>query len=65
MKLCSDCKEKERSWNFQSSICKCETKWCENYLEEIRNEVVEKRFVRKKDLRDYFYLDKIISRKIV
>lgn len=63
MKLCSDCKEKERSWNLQQSICKCEYKWCENYLEEIK--VVKKSPDRKKNLYDYFYLDKIIRRKMV
>ena len=29
--LCSDCKEKERSWSFTGSMTNCESERCENF----------------------------------
>lgn len=34
MKLCSDCKEKERSWSTCLTTTPCEQNWCENFKEE-------------------------------
>jgi hypothetical protein len=33
MKLCSECKQKEKSWSQSLSSSKCEESWCENYIE--------------------------------
>lgn len=41
MRLCSDCKEKERSWNLQQSICNCSYTWCENYSFSCRDLYVD------------------------
>ncbi len=35
MFLCSDCKERERSWGYMSSAGHCDNKRCENYYPEI------------------------------
>lgn len=32
MKLCSDCKERERSWNTSLCYNACDQSWCENYI---------------------------------
>lgn len=31
MKLCSECKQKEKNWSQSLSSSKCEETWCENY----------------------------------
>lgn len=34
MFLCSDCKDRERSWGYMSSAGHCDNKRCENYFYE-------------------------------
>ena len=65
MRLCSDCKEKERSWSFQQSICDCTETWCENYKEVITIKVPKKTFRRQKEILNYFKVVKILNVKTV
>lgn len=39
MRMCSDCKEKERAWTFANSITHCEYEWCDNYIPYLKRTV--------------------------
>ena len=64
MRICSECKEKERSWNFQESICHCSYEWCENYKEEIYAPK-KKKYSNALDIRNFFEVQTIIKRQRV
>jgi hypothetical protein len=61
MRICSDCKDRERKWN--TSLCdeKCTNKHCENYIEMII--VVRKKIIKKplKQMSITFYYNQNIA----
>jgi len=48
MKICSDCKDRERRWNTYLGEDKCINELCENYVEPIQNHFYSAPIVRKK-----------------